>query len=192
MSTATMPSMVAAPTLVTVDQFLDMHFDGPVELVRGEIVELTRPEQSHGNVCFEVGLSIGNWARKSNAGRVTTNDGRIVTEPVPGTIRGTDVAFFAADQLTLGKLPRGPMTLVPVLCVEVLSPSNTWTEMRNKIEEFLAAGVREVWLVDPEVCTVERFRRDTGSALYRASQSLTSVELPGFSVSVADFFAGVE
>ena len=114
------------------------------------------------------------------------------TSPVPGTVRGTDVAFFAANQLTDGKLPRGPMALVPVLCVEVLSPSNTWTEMRNKIEEFLAAGVREVWLVDPEVRTVERFRGDTGSALYRASQTLTSVELPGFSVSVADFFAGVE
>lgn len=190
MSTATVP--ISAPALVTVDQFLDMHFDGPVELVRGEIVELTRPEQSHGNVCFEVGFCIASWARKSNAGRVTTNDGRIVTEPVPGTVRGTDVAFFAANQLTDGKLPRGPIALVPVLCVEVLSPPNTWTEMRNKIEEFLAAGVHEVWLVDPEVRTVERFRRDTGSALYRASQTLTSVELPGFSVSVADFFAGVE
>jgi Uma2 family endonuclease len=187
MSTSTVP--ITAPTI---DQFLDMHFDGPVELVCGEIVELTRLEKSHGNVCSEVAFAITAWARKSNAGRVTTNDGRIVTEPVPGTVRGTDVAYFAANQLTHGKLPRGPMTLVPVLCVEVLSPSNTWSEMRRKIEEYLAAGVHEVWLVDPKPRTVETFRSDSRSALVRESQTLTSLELPGFSTLVADFFAGVE
>ncbi len=190
MSTVTVP--VTAPALVTIEQFLDMEFDGPVELVRGEIVELTRPDQSHGNVCNEIAFALTAWARRTASGRVTTNDSGIVTDPIPGTIRGADVAFFAAAQLTDGKLPRGQVSLIPVLCVEVLSPSNTWTGMRRKIEEYLAAGVHEVWLVDPELRTVERFRIDIGSALSRESQTLTSLELPGFSAPVADFFAGVE
>ena len=192
MSTAILPPPVEAPALVTIDQFLEMQFDGPVELVRGEVVELTRPDQSHGNVCLEVAFAIASWARSAQAGRVTTNDAGIVTDPHPGTLRGADVAFFASSQLFDGKLPRGPVTLVPVLCVEVLSPSNTWSGMRRKIEEYLAVGVHEVWLVDPELRTVDRFRRDCGSTLFRETQTLTSVELPGFSVPVSDFFAGVE
>lgn len=41
-------SIKAASTSITVDQFAEMSFDGPVELVRGEIVELTRPDQLRG------------------------------------------------------------------------------------------------------------------------------------------------
>ncbi len=192
MSTAT------TTALITPEQFFEMHFDGPVELVRGEIVELTRPDQSHGSVCSEVSFAITSWARKSNAGRVTTNDSGILTDPVPGTVRGADVAFFATTQLTGGKLPRGQKTLIPVLCVEVLSPSNSWAEIRCKIEEYLTAGVHEVWVVDPELRTVERFRSESGSGgevksrMLHEHEMLTSLELPGFSVPVADFFAGVE
>ena len=198
MSTATVtpnvphPHGVTAPALVTIDQFLEMQFDGPVELVRGEIVELTRPDQSHGNVCAHVSFALMRWAYPQRLGQITTNDSGIVTDPEPGTLRGSDVAFFAASQLTNGKLPRGQVSLVPILCVEVLSPSNTWSGMRRKIDEYLSAGVREVWLVDPELRTVDRFRSDSGSTLHRESQTLISVELPGFAVPITDFFAGVE
>ena len=183
----------ATPTrLITAEQFFEMSFDGPVELVRGEIVELTRPDQSHGNVCFEVALAIANWARIRQAGRVTTNDSGIQTQQDLDTVRGADVAFFNTSQLPQGKLPRGKITVAPVLCVEVLSPSNTWTEMRRKIEEYLSAGVREVWIVDPEIRTVEVFRRDTPAALHASDQQFTSQELPGFEVPVSDFFVGIE
>ena len=183
----------ATPTrLVTIEQFAEMSFDGPVELVRGEIVELTRPEQSHGNVCSEIAFAISAWAKKTNAGRVTTNDSRIVTQPDRNTIRGADVAFFNISQLPDGKMPRGQTLLVPVLCVEVLSPTNRWTETRRKIEEYLTAGVCEVWIVDPEARTVETFRTDDPSVLLHDSQSLISRELPEFSVHVGELFAGVE
>ena len=183
----------ATPTrLVTVEQFAEMSFDGPVELVRGEIVELTRPDQSHGNVCFQVAKTIDAWACPKNLGRVTTNDSRIVTQPELDTVRGADVAYFSISQLPGGKMPRGQTLLVPVLCVEVLSPTNRWTETRRKIEEYLTAGVREVWIVDSEARTVETFRSDAPSVLLHESQSLTSRELPAFSVHVGELFTGVE
>ncbi len=185
-------STSAPPRLITAEQFAEMSFDGPVELVRGEIVELTRPDQSHGNVCFEVAKAIDAWACLERSGRVTTNDSRIVTQPDLDTVRGADVAFFSISQLPDGKLPRGQTTLAPVLCVEVLSHSNTWTETRRKIDEYLEAGVREVWIVDPDMRTVEAFRSDRPAVLFRHSQSLTSSELAGFETLVSELFAGIE
>ncbi len=183
----------SAPTrLVTAEQFVELNFDGPVELVRGEVVEMTRPDQVHGSVCSEIAFAITAWAKRSNAGRVTTNDSGILTERDPDTLRGADVAFFAMSQLPGGKLPRGLTSLKPVLCVEVLSPSNSWTEMRRKIEEYLAVGVREVWIVDPEARTVETFRSDAPPVLFHQPDQLTSRELPEFTVAIGELFAGVE
>lgn len=190
--TFTVMSSVASPGLISAEQFAEMQFDGPCELVRGEIVEMTRPDQSHGNVCSEIAVALTLWARPRHAGRITTNDGGILTERDPDTLRGADVAFFAAGQLIDGKLPRGQSALVPVLAVEVLSPSNSWTQMRRKIDEYLAAGVREVWIVDPEARTVETFRADSAPRLHRQAMMLTSPELAEFSVPVAELFAGVE
>jgi Uma2 family endonuclease len=186
MSTATVPA------LITAEQFLEMHFDGPVELVRGEIVEIARPDQSHGNVCNEIAYALTSWAKRTASGRVTTNDSGILTERDPDTVRGADVAFFATSQLANGKLPRGQSNLVPLLCAEVLSPSNSWTEMRRKIDEYLAVGVREVWIVDPDARTVEAFRQDAPPVLHRQLMTLTSRELSEFSVPVAELFAGVQ
>lgn len=183
----------SAPTqLLTAEQFAELSFDGLVELVRGEIVEMTRPDQVHGSVCSEIAFAIMAWAKRANAGRVTTNDSGILTERNPDTLRGADVAFFAISQLPGGKLPRGLTSIIPALCVEVLSPSNSWTEMRRKIEEYLAVGVREVWIVDPDARTVETFRSDAPPVLLHESQLVTSRELPDFSVSVSELFVGVE
>lgn len=185
-------STVASPGLITAEQFAEMQFDGPCELVRGEIVEMTRPDQAHGNVCARVAFALMQWSIPGCRGQVTTNDSGILTERDPDTLRGADVAFFAAGQLIDGKLPRGQSALVPVLAVEVLSPSNSWTQMRRKIDEYLAVGVREVWIVDPEAHTVETFRSDSAPRLHRHAMLLISPELAEFSVPVAELFAGVE
>jgi len=185
-------STVISPGLIKAEQFVEMQFDGPCELVRGEIVEMTRPDQSHGNVCARVAFELMRWSIPTHRGQVTTNDSGILTERDPDTLRGADVAFFASGQLIDGKLPRGASALVPVLAVEVLSPSNSWTQMRRKIDEYLAVGVLEVWIVDPEARTVEAFRADSGPRLHRQSMVLTSPELAEFSVPVAELFAGVE
>lgn len=43
---------------------------------------------------------------------------------------------------------RGFLLHAATLCVEIMSPSNTWEEMRHKILLYLAAGAKEVWICD--------------------------------------------
>jgi len=189
--------MSTETALITADQFLEMHFDVPVELVRGEIVYLygedgmTRPDQIHGGICSNITIAIGNWAKPRRAGRVTTNDSVIRTLRDPDTLRGADVAYFRMDQLPDGKLPSGKSDIIPILCVEVLSPSNSYTEITEKQEEYLACGVEEVWIVNPESCTVDVFRADVPQRRFHQKDTLASRILPEFSCPVAEIFEGV-
>ncbi len=90
--------MPATTSLITAEEFARMHFDQPVELVRGEIVSLSgedgmaRPSPGQGWVCFEIARLLGNWAEGARARRVTTNDAWITTGRSPDTVRGADVA----------------------------------------------------------------------------------------------------
>lgn len=183
---------MSVATLLTAEQFSQMEFDGPVELVRGEVVEMTRPEPPHGNVCNEVSFALTSWAKRGGRGLVTTNDSGVLTDRDPDTVRGPDVAFYALSQIPGGRFSPESRTLVPTLCVEVLSPSNRWSEMRTKIEEYLACGVEEVWIVDCQRRTVEVFRRDLPAVEFKQDAQLVSRALPEFVAPVSEFFAGIE
>lgn len=189
--------MSTTTTLITADEFSRMHFDVPTELVRGEVVfpfgedGMTRPGHRHGEICVRISAAIFNWTRRTKSGRVTSNDSWITTHRDPDSVRGADVAYLRIEKLPDGKLPDGPTEIVPDLCVEVMSPFNRLNQMREKADEYLAAGVEEVWIVDPQRLTVEVLRAVGPARLFSQQDELTSGVLPGFSVQVSEFFEDV-
>lgn len=183
-----MATVEALKSLKTAEQFAEMSFDTPAELIRGIVMELPMPDQIHGVVCGNTYYAITTWARPTGRGVATINDSHIVTERGPDTARGPDVCYFSRDRLPGGKLPRGVCEIVPNLCVEVMSLSDRWNAVHRKIDEFLARGVDEVWVVEPRTRVVHVFRQDDPPALYREQDELTSSVRPGFSCQVADLF----
>ncbi len=183
---------MATKTLLTADEYLATPSDGPSELVRGEIVEMSPPGVRHGVVCGNVYFALRLWTRSTQLGVAFTNDSAVQTEFDPDTVRGADVGYVSH-----GRIPDGvPKTKfdsrAPELCVEVLSPSDRWPDVLAKVAEYLAAGVDEVWIVDPEGRWVERHRSDTTSQRHAESEELKDVPfLPGFTSPVAEFFADV-
>jgi len=63
-------------------------------------------------------------------------------------VRVPDVVWASADFLSRHPPLDDPFASAPELCVEVLSRSNTRVEIAAKVAAYLAAGAREVWLVD--------------------------------------------
>lgn len=189
--------MSTTTELITADEYSRMRFEVPTELVRGEIVfpygedGMTRPGHDHGGVCVAIAFHIRSWARESAAGRISTNDSWITTHRDPDSVRGADVSYFRMEKLPGGKLPGAPTDVVPDLCVEVLSPSNSLREIRGKASEYLAAGIEEVWIVDSRKRTVEIVRRGETVRELDETDQLTSSVLPGFSVQVSVFFEDV-
>ncbi|MBX3439778.1 MAG: Uma2 family endonuclease [Planctomycetaceae bacterium] len=183
---------------ITAQEFMEMHFDVPVELVRGEIVflygvgEMTRPGWRHGIVCQNVGGQLWAWARSCRAGLVASNDTGFLTERNPDTVRGPDLFFISASRRPVGEIPAGISDAIPELCVEVWSPGDRWREVHRKIDEYLNRGVSEVWVVIPERKTVEVFRQEEAPVIFATDDVLRSDLLPGFECRVASLFEGLD
>ncbi|RME11220.1 MAG: Uma2 family endonuclease, partial [Aquificota bacterium] len=73
----------------------------------------------------------------------------LVLKREPLTLRGVDIAYISRDRLR--ELPEGVLETPPELVIEILSPSNTYTEMEEKVQELLDFGVDRVLLVDPRL-----------------------------------------
>lgn len=184
-------SASAIPQLISASQFAEMAPEGPCELVRGEIVEMPRPGMRHGVVCGNVYDPIKGWARSGDRGLVATNDTGIITERDPDSVRGPDVLFISRERWPHDRAPEGFLEVAPDLTVEVLSPSDVWKDVLMKTSEYFDAGVREVWVVDPDLKTVQVFRPDAPPRRLQWTDVLESADvLPGFSCSVAEFFIG--
>lgn len=96
-----------------------------------------------------------------------------------------DLAIFTGEPPTK---PDEVLALMPILAVEVISPSNTADDMFAKVEEYLAAGVRLVWQVFPQPRTVIAYWPDR-TVVFRPGDTITAEPvLPGFSCPVADLF----
>jgi Uma2 family endonuclease len=108
----------------------------------------------------------------------------------PDTVRAADIAFVRRERLPAGDLPRGFFEGAPDLVVEILSPSDRYTDILRKVSEWLEAGAAMVWVVDPEHHGVMVFRSDGTLRLLGESDSLEGEEvLPGFRYPVGELFS---
>lgn len=183
--------MSTAQILLKAEQFAEMSFDTPAELVRGEIVEMPPADQAHGCVCANVVFVIRSWIKTGGVGFVTANDSGVVTERDPDSVRGADVCYFSPDRVPGGSFRRRQIDLVPNICVEVLSEFDRWSEVRHQVNEFLDRGVDEVWIVNPKQRDVQVFRADEPPVKFTEDMELTSSQLPGLICPVATLFEGV-
>ena len=180
---------VVAEKLITAEEFFRMPQpkDGShQELVRGVIVTMPPPGGLHGVCCSKVSRRIGNFVDDHlKEGTVASNDTGFVTERVPDSVRGADVAYWSKQRLPV--VPVGYIEIAPNLAVEVLSPSNTSKQIRTKLIEYFARGVDMVWVIAPEDRTVTVYRSPDEGRLLHENATLTGDDvLPGFSCRVSD------
>lgn len=190
---STQPAVGTAKKLMTVDEFWDFvnrpeHMDRLFELHRGEVVEMSRPKKPHGIVSGNIARILGNYSFAVGRGYVLTNDTGVVLEETPGTVVGPDVAY-CVDANNYDDVEPKWVETPPVLAVEVLSPTDRTGDVNAKIADYQRAGVRVVWLADPEGKTVTVYRDKQNLVVLKQADDLVGGEdLPGFSCKVADFF----
>jgi Uma2 family endonuclease len=179
--------------LITADEFWDfVHLpeneNRDFELIRGEVVEMSRPTHPHGRVCFRVGMMIELYAERVGKGYVVTNDSGVVLAENPDTVVGPDVAYFTNVNAFDDMNPKWA-DVPPLLVAEVRSPHDRPNTLIAKIRDYLKNGVKIVWLIDYEERTVAVFRPNMTPDVVSERQELTGGdELPGFICQVADFF----
>lgn len=176
--------------LITAEEFGQMPqpADGSKqELMRGEIVEMPPTNQEHGLTQAQIVFLLKSLVTPNRLGWVGSESG-IVTEQDPDSVRGPDVYFFSIERMP--QRPTGYSEVAPDIAVEILSPSDRRGAVRDKVREYLAAGVRLVWVVDPETHTAMVYPGTMRGTELDATDTITGGDvLPGFTCTVADFFS---
>ena len=156
------------------------------ELVRGEIIEMPPPQGRHGYLQVEFAAILRQFVKPNKLGWIVTESGTIL-ERDPDTVRGPDVSFYS-----IGRRPDPPdayFDIPPDLAVEILSPSARCKQVREKIAEYLAMGVRTVWLVDPDANTITVYAGTMRGVEYGPADTIDAGDvIPGFTARVAEFF----
>lgn len=180
---------MVATRQITVDEFEAMPLEGLWELVDGELVEVTPSADESSTTAMQIGRVLGNHVIPQRLGRVYGADGGFVLFTDRQTVLVPDVAFVTAERVPQGRARKHFPRLAPDLVVEVLSPSDRMRQAREKVALYLEAGVRLVWLVDPDERTVTVFRPEASPVKLDATMTIDGGDvLPGFSVPVAELF----
>ena len=176
--------------LLTIEEFERLPDDGwRMELVRGQLVREPPAGFEHGGIALRIGSRLLRFVDENALGMVVGTDSGFVLADEPPTVRAPDVAFVREDRLDFDRTRFAP--LAPDLAVEVLSPSNTMSEIHDKILDYLDAGSSLVWVVDPQSRTVTTYRSREEIRLIQADGEIDGADvLPGFRCKVAELFGG--
>ncbi len=155
---------------MTVEEFARLPEDqGGVyhELRGGEVVAVTRPKLKHIFIQRQLQRLLEQHAPLQSM--VGTE---VPYRPLPEhELRVADVAYLSAEQMR-DIDPDDYVQGVPELVIEVLSPSNSVTEMFDKEKICLENGAREFWLIDPERRQIKVSTPDGHTVTYRSGQEI--------------------
>ena len=174
---------------VTGDELLRMPGLDACELVAGRIVRMTPTNPIHGRIEVNVAAALKQFVRTRNLGVVMAGEVGVFTGRNPDTVRAPDVLYLSRERDARRRRPQGFLDVAPELVVEILSPTDRPDQLRRKLGEYFAAGVRVVWVIDAATRTV-RIHHDGGEPVSLAPGAVVTGGdvLPEFELPVDDVF----
>jgi Uma2 family endonuclease len=156
------------------------------ELIDGELVEMPEMGYRSGVVGSELLGFIREWCRQHGIGVVSGPEGSFRCFPSrPKQVRKPDVAVLLRDPKTF-VVPDPHCLEVPELVAEILSPTNTQADIADRVEDFLSAGTKVVWVIDPVRCEALVYHPDDTILKIREAGTLDGEGvLPGFKLPLA-------
>jgi Uma2 family endonuclease len=178
---------------MTVDEFLVARLpDGKAELVRGEVRVTPPPGAPHGAASSNLLFLLSVHVRQRELGRVFGDSFGYELIRLPHTVRVPDASFVSADRLPKQGVGPGLLKFAPDLAVEVLSPSETASELEEKLRDYTASGTSLVWIVDPVRRTVMVIPADAPVQWLSEGDTLDGgTVIPGFTCPVSEIFEGI-
>ena len=174
----------------TPDDLLNMSDAKSYELADGELLERNMGGLSSW-VAIQLAEFLNAFVRAHSLGWVLGADGSYECfGEHRDRVRKPDVSFIRRGRLPDNEMPIGHVLVPPDLAVEVVSPNDLYLDVQSKVAEYLAGGVGQVWVIDPEHRTIQiNFGDDSTPVFLRETDSLTGGDiLPGFECRVADLF----
>jgi Uma2 family endonuclease len=184
MSAAVEPGAELAP-----EDLLTLPDGADFELVGGKLVE-RHVSTLTSVVAVKLARRLDVFCEPLGLGWVLGPDAGFPCFPdAPNKVRRPDVSFVRRERLGIRQLAEGFVRVAPDLAVEVVSPRDLAYEVEEKIEEYLAAGVRLVWVVNPQARSVRIHRLDGSVSVIHAADALSGEDvIAGFACRVGELF----
>ncbi len=182
--------MSTTTTFLTMDDLWNHPQDGNRhELVKGELLTMPPPGFEHGAIGSKLQVRMYIHSETSMLGTVVGEAGFIL-ERDPDTVRAADVAFVGNAKLQQHGVPKKYFPTAPDVAVEVISPSDIYVDVDEKVDEWLNAGTLAVWVVNPRRRSVTIHVAGQNPVVLKDSDTLTGdAAFPGFSMPVSEIFA---
>lgn len=159
------------------------------ELDAGRWVPVTRNTLRHGEILVNVASILKAWARANRGYRVSGGDPGTKLGRDPDVLRGPDVAVVRSERWPEGTGAEGWLDGAPDLAVEVVGDGQAPSELAKKALEYLAAGGRMVWVVDPAPRRVIVYWSPNHVRVLGQDDEIEGGDvLPGFHCRVVEFF----
>jgi Uma2 family endonuclease len=161
----------------------------PGELDEGRFVPMPNNTWRHGEIAGNVYYLLRAYARQHPGWSVAVGDPGTKLRRNPDTLRGPDVAIVRAERKPEGRGAEGWLDGAPDVAVEVLGDTQKLSELFTKALEYIAAGGKMVWVLEPETARVLVFTPPNQIRLLRSEETLDGGDvLPGFSCRVGEMF----
>jgi Uma2 family endonuclease len=181
-------------TLMTTQDLLAMPDDGiDRELSRGRLREfpMTRRGRRHTKTGSNIAALLKIWLKTQPLprGEVLTGEAGFQLQHDPDTTVGIDVAYISPATATSAPEDAYIIDDIPLLAVEILSPSDSQEGIYEKVQDYIDAKVPIVWLVEPVFKTVTVYRPGKPPEMFVVGQEITAKpQLPGFKAPVIEIF----
>ena len=168
------------PATMTEQEYLRTVFRPDCDFVDGQIEERNVGKWEHSRAQHMLDRIFGINERAW--GVLTAPECRL--EVGPHRIRIPDVLIMRRGQDFTDVIREAPL-----LCIEVLSPDDTWAKLRERLDEYVAMGVEHVWCFEPEAREVRRY---TAKGFDRVTEPELTISGTAIRVSIAEVFSALE
>ena len=180
----------AGHNLLTADDLAKQPDNGTrYALVKGVLQKMPPAGFEHGICAAEIGSRLNLHVRTHQLGYVCGAETGFKIAQNPDTVRAPDAAFVRQASIERQGIVKGYWEGAPDLAIEVISPGDTYAEVSEKVEEWLTAGCRMVWVINPRTETVEVYRPNVDFTILHRTDTLDGGDVvEGFQCRVQDIF----
>ena len=183
---------MVATQLMTIEDLAALDSDLRVELIEGELVEMSPTGPKHGVVVSELAYQLQAYARSQIGLHIAIGEAGFILHRDPNTVVAPDITVLTAQQWDeLRTTDESFAPFPPLIAIEVKSPSEREPKITRKLALYLEAGVQEVWWVRPETRQISVHRPDAAPRVLEVDQAIESAELPGFRLDLSALFADI-
>ncbi len=182
--------MATTRKLMTAEEFVRIPDDGyRYELIRGELKRMAAASFDHGVYASRIVETLLPFVRRNRLGEVPLTEPGFLLGTDPDHVRIPDVCFVRQERIDAAERPFVFFSGAPDLVVEVISPNDRYTDVDDKVEEWLEARAEMVIVVNPRNRTVQ-VHSAAGVVTLTESDTLDGGEVvAGWSMPVADIFS---